>query len=222
MKVTTLCQELIQSARTTGFVSLPMGIITQPPIRGERHTEVEALIALCALVNFRDRRLKWEGRWVVCARGESIRSMYTWGSYFGWRVEEVREFFRKLTLLGYMEPPIELICADHIRIRNYDQLTGREPLIEGARRHIGGAQRQVEKIAEKPPKDPVFEEFWKAYHEITCKPALERSRTRRIWDGLTKDEQDLAIDNIEVYYHGLTDRKYCRKAATYLEERVFD
>ena len=70
-------------------------------------------------------------------------------------------------------------------------------------------------------KGVTFEEFWNIYHTITHLPKTDNKPAKSKWNRLTKGKKKLAIDNIQSYYDSLSDKKYCKKARTYLEDENF-
>jgi hypothetical protein len=70
-------------------------------------------------------------------------------------------------------------------------------------------------------KGITFEEFWDLYHTITHLPKTDNKPARSKWNRLTKGKKKLAIDNIRAYYDSLSDKRYCKKARTYLEDENF-
>ena len=71
-------------------------------------------------------------------------------------------------------------------------------------------------------KGITFEEFWDIYHTITHLPKTDNKPAKSKWNRLTKGKKRLAIDNIRAYYDSLSDKKYCKKARTYLEDEAFE
>lgn len=67
-----------------------------------------------------------------------------------------------------------------------------------------------------------FEVFWKNYHEITGLPKTDREAAQKYWKKLTNKETIQANSNIENYYNSLKDKKYCKKARTYLADKNFN
>ena len=245
MEIKLSCDELIATAPTVGFIFIPGILFADAPAKGKPLTPYEAFHCLCAKVNHTDKNFPKKGKWVTCKRGESIRSMQTWAGHFGWTVEEVQKFFIELLILGYLERPEKAISPDHIRIRHFEKLTGKDLLIEGAQGqekksitrkgnnpNNGAAGAQMVPGGGTPPPKPapataemseqerMFNEFMKIYHEVTNMPRLGQGKARRIWYTLTPEKQDEAIDMIEEYYDNLTDKKYCRRAASYLENEI--
>jgi hypothetical protein len=70
-------------------------------------------------------------------------------------------------------------------------------------------------------KGITFEEFWDLYHTTTHLPKTDNKPARSKWNRLTKGKKKLAIDNIRAYYDSLSDKRYCKKARTYLEDENF-
>jgi len=66
-----------------------------------------------------------------------------------------------------------------------------------------------------------FEEFWTKWHEITKLPKTDREAARKHWTRLRTKEKDLAVKNIEAYYKSLNDKRFCKKARTYLADKNF-
>ena len=71
-------------------------------------------------------------------------------------------------------------------------------------------------------KGVTFEEFWDVYHTITHLPKTDLKPTKLKWNRLTKGKKRKAIANIRLYYESLNDKKYCKKARTYLEDEAFE
>src|SRR5574344_568424 len=65
------------------------------------------------------------------------------------------------------------------------------------------------------------EEFWNLYHTITHLPKTDNKPARSKWNRLTKGKKKLAIDNIRAYHDSLSNKRYCKKARTYLEDENF-
>jgi plasmid maintenance system killer protein len=67
-----------------------------------------------------------------------------------------------------------------------------------------------------------FSQFWNTYHSITVLPKTDFQATQKYWNKLSETEQQKAIDNIKLYYDSLNDKKYCKKARTYLADKNFN
>lgn len=78
-----------------------------------------------------------------------------------------------------------------------------------------------ELFKEEKADNKSFDEFWNKYHEITKTLKTDKVPTIKYWRGLTKKERTLAYNNIQSYFNSLTDKKYCKKARTYLSDKNF-
>ena len=67
-----------------------------------------------------------------------------------------------------------------------------------------------------------FDEFWENYHRITGLPKTDKEAAKTKWKRLSNKERNKADENIQAYYDSLNDKKYCRKARTYLESKNFN
>ena len=67
-----------------------------------------------------------------------------------------------------------------------------------------------------------FDNFWNQYHEITNLQKTDKEPTLKYWNKLSKSNKQKAIDNIKNYYNSLNDKKYCKKARTYLRDKNFN
>lgn len=70
-------------------------------------------------------------------------------------------------------------------------------------------------------KTVTFEDFWTAWHEITKQPKTDKVAAEKHWRRLKNKEKQLAIRQIENYYKSLSDKRFCKKARTYLADKNF-
>jgi len=77
---------------------------------------------------------------------------------------------------------------------------------------------EIEKGSEKID----FNIFWDSYHSITSLKKTDLDAAKKYWKKITKTEQQKAIDNIKLYYDSLSDKKYCKKARTYLADKNYN
>jgi len=68
----------------------------------------------------------------------------------------------------------------------------------------------------------LFSSFWDSYHSITSLKKTDNEATLKYWKKLTEQEKKKAIENIKPYYDSLSDKKYCKKARTYLSDKNFN
>jgi hypothetical protein len=67
-----------------------------------------------------------------------------------------------------------------------------------------------------------FESFWLNYHLITSKRKTDKDAAFKHWKKLTDIEQQKSIGMIREYFDSLSDKKYCKKARTYLADKNFN
>lgn len=67
-----------------------------------------------------------------------------------------------------------------------------------------------------------FDIFWNVYHTVTHLAKTDKDATIKYWKKLKPKEKIKAIENVQLYYDSLNDKKFCRKARTYLENKNFN
>ena len=67
-----------------------------------------------------------------------------------------------------------------------------------------------------------FESFFDEYHKITGLKKTDKADALKKWKKLTSAERDKAIHNISNYANSVSDKKYCKKARTYLNDKNFN
>lgn len=204
--------ELLNSSLTKGFLLLPRELI-ECTLRGDQ--DAHALLAVFSGVNYKDCEVLFGVNRVLCRRGESIRNLAYWSRTLKRPVPEVRQYFGRLKTLGYLEHIDRPLHSGHIRVAEYDRLTGRDAMIILPPPSSGGVDTQGGEEYD------LFEDFWRDYHIITGLAPQEKEYTRTIWVRLSTEEQDRAYDGIRGYYKSLTKKEYCRKAAMYLKYKSF-
>lgn len=165
----------------------------------------EAFLRVLVHANFETCVVQYNGEEIECKRGESVISFTHWAEIFGWSRGKTRHFFQECFKDGSLRR-IEDKCACHISIPGYDVWTGTQTA-------SGKGER---------PKDTLFEKFWEDYHEITHLQKTGNTRASQEWKKLSVNERELAVKNIDDYYHHLKKTKFCLQAATYLKDKAFD
>ena len=74
----------------------------------------------------------------------------------------------------------------------------------------------------KERKDNNISLFWDTYHSITGLSKTDYQAALKYWNKLSDQERQKAIDNIKPYFYSLNDKKYCKKARTYLADKNFN
>lgn len=68
----------------------------------------------------------------------------------------------------------------------------------------------------------IYNIFWDLYHKTTSLRKTDKVDAFKNWGKLTEKEMELAINNIDNYFNSLNDKKYCKKARTYLSDKNFN
>jgi len=67
-----------------------------------------------------------------------------------------------------------------------------------------------------------FEDFWRIYHQRSGRPKTDRDAALKYWKRLTKAERLKAISQIGAYCSSIEDKRFIKKARTYLEDKNFN
>lgn len=68
----------------------------------------------------------------------------------------------------------------------------------------------------------IFNYFWDYYHEITRINKTDKVPAFNHFKKLSVAEMEKAINTIRIYFNSLNDKKYCKKARTYLSDKNFN
>lgn len=66
-----------------------------------------------------------------------------------------------------------------------------------------------------------FDDFWTKYHEITGLRPTDKEPARKYWRRMTIKEKNKAIEAIKPYFDSLNDKRFCKKARTYLGDKNY-
>lgn len=99
---------------------------------------------------------------------------------------------------------------------------GNETGLRRKREGIHDIQECKNDIQEIKNNTTDFEEFWNRYHQITGIPKKDKAAAEKYHKKLSATDRQKAIDNITQYFDSLSDKKYCRMARTYLENKNFN
>jgi hypothetical protein len=78
-------------------------------------------------------------------------------------------------------------------------------------------EHNTKDMTQAAPADDSFLMFWEAYELKKGKPAAMKA-----WKRLSKADRDAAIEGIAPYRRSISDKKYQRHPATYLNKRTWD
>ena len=70
------------------------------------------------------------------------------------------------------------------------------------------------------PKD--FLLFWDSYHEISKTLKSDKNAAEKYWDKMSNYEKEKAVDKIQDYVNSISDKKFIKKARTYLADKNYN
>jgi hypothetical protein len=73
----------------------------------------------------------------------------------------------------------------------------------------------------KNNKSVSFEDFFNKYHEVTGLKKTDKEPARKHWSKMKVSERQEAINSIEAYWESLQNKKFCKKARTYLGDKNY-
>ena len=119
-------KELLSEATSKGYIMLPKHLMEIFLLhKKSQATELEAFLILLSRTNYKDETFRVKEKTMLCHRGESMRSLESWGQLFGWKKGKTTYFFNKLKRMGLIESiPNEV--TTHLRIKEYEVWTGNE------------------------------------------------------------------------------------------------
>lgn len=189
-----------------GYILIPKSMIEDFfKTRSQTEGYLEAWIQVLTRVNYSDTEVCVQGNRIVCRRGETVYTYKQWEKTLGWSRYRTRHFFETLFKSGIMEAVENPAGITLLRVTDYDLWTG----------HKKAATTRDSHATEG------FADFWDLYHRITQKDKINIARARKEWKKLTVTEKKLALENIEEYYTHQKDIRFCKQAATYLEDKAF-
>ena len=209
----------------TGYISIYRSIrnhwIWNDPIK------FKWWIDILLTVNYMDKIINIGYDLYECNRGQSIQSLKTWGDKWNVSKDTVRNFFRLLSKDNMIKLE-NLKKTTRITVCNYDsyQVVLHDKQTT-SKRQANDKQTQAhpnnkDNKDNKDNKEELFLRFWDKYHLITKLPKTDKDSTMKYWNKLKYLEKGKAIDNIQLYYDSLKEKKYCKKARTYLSDKNFN
>jgi hypothetical protein len=219
--------KIIKSKRSFGFVQIPNDLIQRPDM------SAQAKGLICYLLSLPDD-------WVIYKK--EIANHFTNGR------TSLDAAFEELENLGYLVGADQVKNNGKFAGRDYilyDKPFGNTD-VENQHSGITDAQNQHRPMHEinngtdaqnqhlqihsinkytninKQLYSDDFEFFFTNYHNITKQPKTDKEASYREWKKLTKQEQMKANEKVNQYYNSLCDKKYVKKARTYLKDKNFN
>lgn len=222
-----IANEPIDNYRT-GWIKLFRSIKTNWVWKNERY--LKAWLTIILTVNFEDKKELIDGELIECKRGQSIYSLNSWCNIFGhnWSIQKVRTFF-KLLEKDSMIVTEGLRKTTRLTVCNYDSYQNDQQTDNTQITHSQhAANRQVTTTKElkndKKEKNNIdsFFLFWEHYHKTTGKQKTDKDSAIKYWNKLSITEQRKAYVMVKPYFDSLQDKKYCKKARTYLADKNYN
>jgi hypothetical protein len=178
-----------------------------------------------------------EGEIIECDRGQSIYSLSSWVDIFNkklkkrwWTIQKVRTFFslmqkdNMLVIEGLRKTTRLTIC----NYESYQSKQHRDNTEITHSQHTANTEltttkgiKELNTLKELEIKES-FSLFWNKYHTITKILKTDKDSAFKYWKKLTNQERQKADDSINDYYNSLNDKKFCKKARTYLSDKNFN
>lgn len=70
--------------------------------------------------------------------------------------------------------------------------------------------------------DVSFDSFWNEYHKISGTPKSDKEAAYKHWRRLRKFERNKAFEKIQEYVTSVRDKRFIKKARTYLSDKNFN
>jgi len=210
-----------------GWISLHRKILNHWIFKDSKvKSKFEAWCIILLEANHSDEKVLIGDELIECKRGQSINSQKTWAKLFGWDRSRVRRFFNLLQ----SDSMIELKTTNKttiLTICNYDGYQTVKPSNEhqmNIKRTSSEHQMNTNNNDnnENNENKIQFDKFWNHYHEVTKLNKTDKESAFKYFKKLSLDEKRLAYKNAKPYFESLKDKKYCKKARTYLSDKNFN
>lgn len=177
-------------------------------------------------VNHIGKKINIGNELIECKRGQSVMSLQNWAKRWLTSKSTVKRFFSLLEN-DQMITIESLPKTTRITICEYDSYQDiRNDNETQAKRKRNNDETQVNpNNNDNNDNNEIiisFDNFFHEYHRITKLKKSDKEAALKKWKQLSKTEQKKAFDNIQNYYDSLSDKKYCKKARTYLNDKNFN
>lgn len=87
---------------------------------------------------------------------------------------------------------------------------------------VCSSNKEEDKDKIKKKNKETFNIFWDYFHKTTKTNKSDKEPAFKYWVKLSLEEQRNAYKYVKPYYESLKDKKYCKKARTYLSDKNFN
>ena len=187
-----------------------------------KFSKFEAWIDLLLTVNYADNEVMIKGKIYNVKRGESVLSLDSWSSRWGWDKSATRRFFNLLKKEGMIELQSDNITT-HLTICNYDSYQSERHSDDTQttfKRNANDTQttpiKEEEEIKEEKEEKELsleyeFELFWSAYDK-----KVDSKKCKALFFKLSDEKRSRAIYAAKTYAEYTPDKKYRKNPLTWL------
>ena len=183
-----------------------------------------AWVTILMEVNHSDQKVMVGKTIFSCARGESLRSLESWGKLFGnWSKSRTKRFFDMLKSETMICIKSERITT-RLSVCNYDKYqdsrnanetrTERKRVTNNNEYNEYNEKKNTPTAMADKPADEAFEKFWDYYGKKGNK-----QKSLSMWKKLTEKNKGEIRANIKTYIESTPELKYRKNAEVYLNPK---
>ena len=213
-----------------GWIKLHRTISDNNFWKSEPFTRGQAWVDLLLLANHENGFFYLRDHKINVGRGQVGWSQLKLAKRWKWSRSKTKKFIKDLEKEQQVAQQVSHSMSI-ITIVNYEKYQEKEQLDVQQKDNRKTTERQQKDINKKNNKNDKndkkeeeveFNKFWESYHLTTNKPKTDKDAALKYWHKLNKTERQAAVMNIKKYYDSLDDKKYCKKARTYLSDKNFN
>ena len=207
----------------SGFISIYRSIknhwIWSDPIK------FQWWIDILLTVNFKSNKVMIGNQLIDCDRGQSVKSLKNWADSWNVSKDSTRNFFTLLAKDNMIKLE-NLKKTTRLTVLNYDSYQiGLHAEQTQSKRNPNAEQTQSgtnNKYNKENNDKNTFDLFWEHFHKITTLKKTDYKAAFAYWKKLSITEQRKAYNMVPKYFNSLKDKKYCKKARTYLSDKNYN
>ena len=212
-----------------GWVSIHRGIVEHWMFQDNREfSKLEAWLDILLMVNHSPQKVLIQNTIVNVDRGQSIRSVETWGKRWNWSRGKVRGFF-KLLEADSMIVTENIQITTKLTVCKYDSYQSGEPIsnqsVTNAKpiinqslttnNNVNNVNNDNNEINKKRLSE--FDTFWDLY-----KKDVGKSDAKKVFLTLPQEDVDRILLTVKNYESSVETKKYQYKAVNYLNKKIYN
>lgn len=214
----------------SGWIKIHRKIVDNPIWTSEKFTDGQAWVDLLLIANHNKGIIKVRGIRIKIPPGSLGWSEKKLAERWGWSRGKVRRFLNYLCSENMIKiEQQKKNVTSIISIINYSQYQDNNTTndtTDGQQTIQQTDTNKNNKEENKNNKEYIlsdsFEKFFDLYHKISGLPKTDKQAAFKYWKKLTMKEREKAIENIKPYINSISDKKYIKKARTYLADKNFN